>query len=94
MKPMNTQKKALEVFWKKTFEEAAIFFSTVPSIRRGVKVVCDIGLGYLRLGQTSPTISGGAFSYHHQKSLVQTGRSTYGAIAFVILGFGRGTTTG
>ena len=42
-----------------TFEEAEAFFSAVPSIRRALKVVCDIGLGYLRVGQPSPTLSGG-----------------------------------
>jgi excinuclease ABC subunit A len=42
-----------------TFEEAASFFSAIPSIRRGAEVVCQIGLGYLRLGQPSPTLSGG-----------------------------------
>jgi excinuclease ABC subunit A len=42
-----------------TFEEASAFFLAVPAIRRAVKVVCDIGLGYLRIGQPSPTLSGG-----------------------------------
>ena len=42
-----------------TFEEAAEFFTAVPPIRRAVQVVCDTGLGYLRLGQPSPTLSGG-----------------------------------
>jgi excinuclease ABC subunit A len=42
-----------------TFEEANGFFAAVPVIRRAVQLVCDIGLGYLRLGQPSPTLSGG-----------------------------------
>jgi excinuclease ABC subunit A len=42
-----------------TFEEAASFFAAVPSIRRPIRVVSDVGLGYLRLGQPSPTLSGG-----------------------------------
>jgi len=42
-----------------TFAEAARFFSAVPTIRRAVQFVCDVGLGYLCLGQPSPTLSGG-----------------------------------
>ncbi|MGD9286276.1 MAG: excinuclease ABC subunit UvrA [Desulfobacterales bacterium] len=42
-----------------TFAEAARFFSAIPAIRRAVQFVCDVGLGYLCLGQPSPTLSGG-----------------------------------
>ena len=42
-----------------TFAEAARFFAAIPPIRRAVQFVCDVGLGYLGLGQPSPTLSGG-----------------------------------
>jgi excinuclease ABC subunit A len=42
-----------------TFAEAQAFFDAVPRIRKPVEFVCAIGLGYLQLGQPSPTLSGG-----------------------------------
>jgi excinuclease ABC subunit A len=42
-----------------TFEEAKDFFVAIPRIRHAVDVVCRVGLGYLRIGQSSPTLSGG-----------------------------------
>ena len=42
-----------------TFSDALEFFSAVGQIRNPIAFVCEIGLGYLRLGQPSPTLSGG-----------------------------------
>jgi excinuclease ABC subunit A len=42
-----------------TFAEALQFFTAIPKIRKAVQFVCDIGLGYLQMGQPSPTLSGG-----------------------------------
>jgi excinuclease ABC subunit A len=40
-------------------EEAIEFFASLPRIKRALGAICDTGLGYLKLGQTSPTLSGG-----------------------------------
>ncbi len=40
-------------------EEAFTFFETVPAIARYLKTLNDVGLGYVRLGQSAPTLSGG-----------------------------------
>jgi excinuclease ABC subunit A len=40
-------------------EEALSFFASLPRIRRALQALADTGLGYLHLGQTSPTLSGG-----------------------------------
>ncbi|PYL32452.1 MAG: excinuclease ABC subunit A, partial [Verrucomicrobia bacterium] len=42
-----------------TIEEAAVFFSAHPKIARPLSLLADTGLGYLKLGQPSPTLSGG-----------------------------------
>ena len=40
-------------------EIAHEFFESVPTIARYLKTLCDVGLGYVRLGQSAPTLSGG-----------------------------------
>ncbi len=42
-----------------TVEEALEFFEGIPSIRNVLEVLSDVGLGYIRLGQPSTTLSGG-----------------------------------
>ena len=42
-----------------TVEEALTFFEHVPSIRRKIETLYDVGLSYIRLGQPSTTLSGG-----------------------------------
>ncbi len=42
-----------------TVEEAREFFSSVPALVRRLDTLLDVGLGYVRLGQSAPTLSGG-----------------------------------
>ena len=44
---------------KMTINQAVEFFSSIPSILRKLKTMQDVGLGYIRLGQPSTTLSGG-----------------------------------
>ena len=42
-----------------TAEEALGFFENIPRIRRKVQTLCEVGLGYVKLGQPATTLSGG-----------------------------------
>ena len=42
-----------------SIEEASKFFESVPAIARFLQTLNDVGLGYVRLGQSAPTLSGG-----------------------------------
>lgn len=42
-----------------TIEEAVVFFENVPKIYNKIKVMQDVGLGYVKLGQPATTLSGG-----------------------------------
>jgi excinuclease ABC subunit A len=42
-----------------TFHQALEFFDSIPNLKQTLKTVVDVGLGYLELGQSSTTLSGG-----------------------------------
>src|SRR5699024_2092265 len=42
-----------------TVEEALDFFALIPKIKRKLQTIVDVGLGYVKLGQPAPTLSGG-----------------------------------
>jgi excinuclease ABC subunit A len=61
-------------------EEAAEFFAAVPAIARHMVTLCEVGLGYVRLGQPATTLSGGEAQRVKLSSELQkrsTGRTVY-----------------
>ena len=49
----------MKSYLEMTAEEALAFFENVPRLRRKLQAISDVGLGYVRLGQSSLTLSGG-----------------------------------
>ena len=63
-----------------SIEEAAEFFEPITSIHRYLKTLVEVGLGYVRLGQPAPTLSGGEAQRVKLASELQkrsTGRTVY-----------------
>ena len=61
-------------------DEAATFFKNHPTIMRKLQTLIDVGLGYIKLGQSSTTLSGGEsqrIKLSSELSRVITGRSLY-----------------
>jgi excinuclease ABC subunit A len=63
-----------------TVEEGLDFFANVPKIKRKLKTLMDVGLGYIHLGQPAPTLSGGEaqrIKLSRELSKIATGRTIY-----------------
>ncbi|MCA1832522.1 MAG: excinuclease ABC subunit UvrA [Actinomycetota bacterium] len=61
-------------------EEALLFFENVPTIKRQLQTLFDVGLGYIKLGQPAPTLSGGEaqrVKLAEELSKRATGRTLY-----------------
>jgi len=82
-------RETLEVNWKgkniadvlaMTVEDAHAFFKDVPTIARKLQTLLDVGLGYIRLGQSATTLSGGEaqrVKLAQELSKRDTGRTLY-----------------
>lgn len=63
-----------------TVEEAVKFFEAIPSLKRKLQTLYDVGLGYIRLGQSAVTLSGGEaqrVKLSTELSKIQTGKTIY-----------------
>jgi excinuclease ABC subunit A len=61
-------------------DEALDFFANMPPIKRKLQTLADVGLGYIRLGQPAPTLSGGEaqrVKLSRELSKIATGRTIY-----------------
>lgn len=65
-----------------TVNEAAEFFQSIPAIHDVVKTLQDVGLGYIRLGQSATTLSGG--EAQRVKLASELGKRSYGKSLYIL----------
>lgn len=65
-----------------TAEEAVDFFENLPKIRRKAQMLCKVGLGYVKLGQSSTTLSGG--EAQRVKLATELARSSTGKTIYIL----------
>lgn len=72
--------KSISDILEMTVEQAMAFFENQPKIYRKIKTLNDVGLGYIRLGQSATTLSGGEaqrVKLALELSKIQTGKTLY-----------------
>jgi len=63
-----------------TVDQAYEFFENIPTIKRKLQTLCDVGLGYIKLGQSATTLSGGEaqrIKLTRELSKKSTGKTVY-----------------
>jgi excinuclease ABC subunit A len=65
-----------------TAEEALEFFSPIPQLRRRLEMLVEVGLGYIHLGQSATTLSGG--EAQRLKLATELGRSSQGGTLYIL----------
>jgi len=74
--------KSIADVFRMTVEEAAPFFHAFPKIARPLKILDDIGMGYITLGQASNTLSGG--EAQRIKLAYELGKESHGKTLYVL----------
>ena len=72
--------KNIDNVLKMSIEEALIFFENIPSVKKKLSTLYEVGLGYIKLGQQATTLSGGEaqrIKLATELSKVSTGRTLY-----------------
>ncbi|MCW4032300.1 MAG: excinuclease ABC subunit UvrA [Candidatus Bathyarchaeota archaeon] len=72
--------KSISEVLEMTVDEALQFFTKIPSIRRKLQTIVDVGLGYITLGQSATTLSGGEaqrVKLSSELSKISTGKTLY-----------------